>query len=71
MEYEGFKRSIDFLSLKKINIGTMSTDRHTKTSEHMRANCPTINHYFDLLHLMKSMLVSLYLFIGPLYWAYT
>jgi hypothetical protein len=53
MEYEGFKRSMDFL-LEEINISTLVSDRHQTIAKHMREKLPKIIHYFDIWHLKKS-----------------
>ena len=52
MEYEGFKRTMDFL-LRELDISTLVSDRHQTIAKHMREKLPNITHYFNIWHLKK------------------
>ena len=52
MEFEGFKRSMDILKSRNIPISMLITDRHTQIAKHVKENCPSITHYFDVWHLI-------------------
>ena len=40
MEYEGFKRSMDFLLSDGLDISTLVSDRHQTIAKHMREKLP-------------------------------
>ena len=54
MEYEGFKRSMEFFLGEGLNLSTLVSDRHQQIAKHMREKLPNITHYFDIWHLKKS-----------------
>eukprot|EP00112_Aurelia_sp_Birch-Aquarium-sp1_P022936 Seg664.9 transcript_id=Seg664.9/GoldUCD/mRNA.D3Y31 product="hypothetical protein" protein_id=Seg664.9/GoldUCD/D3Y31 len=55
MEYEGFQRSMHFLSSMPCGISTFVSDRHSSVIKHMREKLSGIKHYFDLWHLKKKI----------------
>eukprot|EP00112_Aurelia_sp_Birch-Aquarium-sp1_P023357 Seg693.2 transcript_id=Seg693.2/GoldUCD/mRNA.D3Y31 product="hypothetical protein" protein_id=Seg693.2/GoldUCD/D3Y31 len=54
MEYEGFKRSMDFLAMLPCGISTFVSDRHSSVIKHMKEKLSSMKHYFDLWHLKKQ-----------------
>ena len=44
-EFEGFRRSMDYLESKNLSVATLITDRHSKIAKHMREKYPNITHY--------------------------
>ena len=56
MEYEGFKRSMDFLLGDGLDISTFVSDRYQTIAKHMREKLPDKTHYFNIWHLKKSKL---------------
>ncbi|XP_065068881.1 uncharacterized protein LOC135694119 isoform X2 [Rhopilema esculentum] len=55
MEYEGFKRCMEFLLSLPTGISTFVSDRHSSVIRHMKEDLPNIKHYFDLWHLKKKV----------------
>ena len=47
MEFEGFKRSFDFLKSHNFKIDTFVSDRHGSIAKHMREKEIETTHYFD------------------------
>ena len=54
MEFEGFKRCLDFILNEEMQVSTMISDRHVSIAKYMREEKKDITHYFDLWHLKKS-----------------
>ena len=63
MEFEGFKRCMNFFSSMPCGIGTFVSDRHSSVIKHTREKLSGIKHYFDLWHLKKSMFFIFYVLI--------
>ncbi|KAK3741189.1 hypothetical protein QZH41_012632 [Actinostola sp. cb2023] len=55
MEMVGFKRSLSYLLGCGLVISTFISDRHSSIAKYMREQMTGITHYFDLLHLKKSV----------------
>eukprot|EP00795_Rhopilema_esculentum_P009961 gene9960-18577_t len=60
MEYEGFKRCMEFLLSLPTGISTFVSDRHSSVIRHMKEDLPNIKHYFDLWHLKKNYVSELF-----------
>lgn len=55
MEKEGFKRCIEHLEKRGINVKEVVTDAHTQISKLMRENHPDIKHSHDIWHGAKGL----------------
>ncbi|KAG0445342.1 hypothetical protein HPB47_016444 [Ixodes persulcatus] len=47
MEKHAFLRRLEKVKDRKLNVVSLSTDRHVQAAKHMRTEEPTIQHYFD------------------------
>lgn len=54
MEFEGFKRCMEYLIGYGLLLTTFISDRHTTITCHMKKVLTNIVHYFDIWHLKKS-----------------
>ena len=54
MEFEGFKRCLDFILNGGMIMSTLISDRHISIAKYMREEKKNIRHFFDLWHLKKS-----------------
>eukprot|EP00795_Rhopilema_esculentum_P011457 gene11457-21665_t len=55
MEFEGFKRSLQFLENNGLNVTTFISDRHLSIAKYFREERKDVLHYFDLWHLKKKI----------------
>ena len=53
MEYEGCRRTLNFLLDKEVPIRCLTTDRHTTVTARMKSDHPSIKHQYDVWHLSK------------------
>ena len=54
MEFEGFKRSFQFLENHGLDVSTFVSDRHLSIMKYIREELTSVTHFFDLWHLKKS-----------------
>ncbi len=54
MEAEGFRRGLDYLFFRGVDIGVITTDRHPSIRKIMREDYSHICHEFDPWHVNKS-----------------
>lgn len=66
MEKEGLIRSLDFLERSGVKVASLVTDRHTQVQKFIREEKPDIQHYYDVWHLCKGMIIWRLSFIDPL-----
>ena len=45
MEFEGFKRCLDFILNEEMQVSTMISDRHVSIAKYMREEKKDITHY--------------------------
>ena len=64
MEFEGFKRSLQFLENNGFDVTTFISARHLFNAEYFREERKDVLHYFDLWHSKKSRCSLPYLQIG-------
>ena len=64
MEFEGFKRSLQFLENDGLNVTTFISDRNLSIAKYFREERKDVLHYFDLWHSKKSRCCLPYLQIG-------
>lgn len=55
MELEGLKRVITHLEEYKVNIRSLTTDRHSSVKKHLRTEKAHIKHWFDVWHMAKKI----------------
>ena len=59
MEFEGCKRTLNFLLGKEIPVRCLTTDRHTTITARMRSDYPSVKHQYDVWHLSKWLTKNL------------
>lgn len=59
MELLGLKRGLRDLELNNIQVHDLVTDRHVMIKSYMKKDRPAINHYFDVWHIAKGMVVNI------------
>ncbi len=57
MEKEGLIRSLEFLDRSGVKVASVVTDRHTQVQKLLREQKPHINHFYDVWHLCKGMII--------------
>ena len=60
MEYEGCKRTLNYLIKNKVPIECLTTDRHTTITAKMKSVYPNIKHQYDVWHLSKWVTKKLF-----------
>ena len=63
MEFEGFKRCLDFILNGGMSVSTLISDRHISIAKYMREEKKNITHFFDLWDLKKSKSLSFFTLI--------
>ena len=53
MEFEGFKRCLDFILNDGMIVSTLISDRHISIAKYTRKEKKNIRHFFYLWHLKK------------------
>ena len=53
MEFEGCKRTLNFVLGKEIPVRCLTTDRHTTITARIRSDYPSVKHQYDVWHLSK------------------
>ena len=60
MELEGLKRGLEWvIDTNDMTVTDLVTDRHSSVKKYMREENPHINHWFDVWHVAKGMLLFL------------
>lgn len=54
MEAEGFRRGVDYLLSRGVDVGVIATDRAPSIRKIMREDYGDIRHEFDPWHVNKS-----------------
>ncbi|XP_065291015.1 uncharacterized protein [Dermacentor albipictus] len=55
MEKGGLVRGLKFFCEQGTSVSSLSTDRHSGIKQHMRLQCPEINHHFNVWHVAKGI----------------
>ena len=55
MELEGLQRMIQVFDRFQVKVKALLTDRHRQIQAWLRKNWKAVKHYFDCLHIAKSM----------------
>lgn len=58
MELEGMKRTLEQVK-KKLKVLALITDRHGSIRKHIEKAEPTINHYYDPWHVIRSKYIQI------------
>ena len=62
-EKEGLVRGMKFFENKKLSVGLFVTDRHKQVDRWMRDEMPNTDHRFDVWHVAKGVLCTMYFHI--------
>jgi len=54
MEHEGLVRTLGFLEVNSIKVGTLIMDRHKQIARYIRETHPEITHQYDVWHVSKG-----------------
>ena len=61
MEREGLRRSLEFLQDNDVEVTTLVTDRHPSVNKFLSEQWPNIEHFFDVWHASKGLLIFYFL----------
>ena len=54
MEHRGLVNALNFLASKSMEIKTLSTEWHKQIAKYMREHKPSIDHRYDVWHVLKG-----------------
>ena len=54
MEHKGLVKALKFLDDNSVQVKTLVTDRHKQIAKYMREQMPSIDHRYDVWHVLKG-----------------